>query len=380
MSNRARAAGAVTAQPLVELRAQWDELREELGPEVEGVFASGAFIGGERVARFEAAFAALCGAAHCVGVGNGTDALHLALRAAGVEAGDEVITAANTFVATVEAVQHACARPVLVDVRPGSLLLVEERLDGARCPRTRAVVPVHLYGQLCDMEAIEDWCARHGILLVEDAAQAHGAARGGRVAGAFGIAAGFSFYPGKNLGAAGDAGAVTTSSDDVARKLRLLRDHGQSERYRHDLKGYNSRLDALQAAVLTVKLRHLARWNQQRRALAGLYRARLESLPDVELLAPPKHPDSHVHHLFVARTPQRDALRHHLEYLGSEPGLNYPVHVHIQEAYRSLGYSEGAFPVAEAAAREVLSLPLYPQMTVEAVHRVCDAVESFLRR
>jgi dTDP-4-amino-4,6-dideoxygalactose transaminase len=250
------------------------------------------------------------------------------------------------------------------------------RLDAARTPRTRIVMPVHLYGRLVDLPAIGAWCAAHGVGLVEDAAQAHGAAWGGRRAGAFGDAAGFSFYPAKNLGAAGDAGALVTTRPDVAERVRRLRDHGQSERYHHAVVGYNSRLDALQAAVLAIKLTRLAGWNERRRALAALYRERLTKVAGVELLAEPAEPASHVHHLFVVRSPERDRLRAALSARGIETGLHYPVPVHLQAGWRHLGYGEGDFPVAEAAARTILSLPIYPQMTEDAVHRVCDALEA----
>ena len=366
----------MTRQPFVDLTAQYRELRDELLPAIERIMAAGAFIGGEPVTRFESAFAALCGAPHAIGVANGTDALHLALRALGIGPGDEVITVPNTFVATVEAIAHAGARPVLVDVRPDTLLLDADALEAALTPRTRAVIPVHLYGQLVDMEPIERWCARHAVALLEDAAQAHGARRRGRRAGAFGDAAAFSFYPAKNLGAAGEAGAVVTRRADLAERVARLRDHGQSERYHHALAGFNSRLDALQAAVLSVKLARLDGWNARRRALAAIYRDRLAKVDAIELLPAPAEAESHVYHLFVVRSTERGRLRAALAARGIETGLHYPVPVHLQPAWQDLGYAEGAFPVAEAAARSMLSLPLYPQMTDDAVHRVCDAIEA----
>jgi dTDP-4-amino-4,6-dideoxygalactose transaminase len=366
----------VSRQPFVDLGAQFRELRDELMPDLERIFAAGAFVGGEPLARFEAAFAGFCGAPHAVGVANGTDALHLALRALGVGAGDEVITVANSFVATVEAILQAGARPVLVDVRPDTLLMDVAALDAARTPRTRAVIPVHLYGRLVQIEPIERWCATRAVALLEDAAQAHGAGRGGRRAGAFGDAAAFSFYPAKNLGAAGEAGAVVTRRADVAARVARLRDHGQGERYHHDLVGYNSRLDALQAAVLSVKLKRLDAWNGRRRALAAIYRERLAKVPVLDVPAAAPEPESHVYHLFVVRTPERQRLRAALTARGIETGLHYPVPIHRQPACRDLGYAEGAFPVTEAAARTVLSLPMYPHMSDDAVHRVCDAIEA----
>ena len=370
----------MSRQPLVDLGAQYRELRDELLPELDAIFASGGFIGGERVRRFETDFARFCGRAHCVGVANGTDALTVALRATGIGPGDEVITVPFTFVATVEAIGHAGARPVLVDVRDEDLLIDPAALDAVSTARTRAVIAVHLYGALADVERVGAWCRRRGIALVEDAAQAHGARLAGRPAGSFGDVATFSFYPAKNLGAAGDAGALVTDREDVAKQARLLGDHGQSARYHHEVEAYNSRLDAIQAAVLSAKLTRLDRWNVQRRRLAGLYRERLEKVPGVRLLQVPDDPEAHVYHLFVIRLTGRDALREALTREGIETGLHYPVPVHRQPAYRHLGYGAGAFPEAEAAAREVLSLPLHEHMTEEAVHRVADAVERFLTR
>jgi dTDP-4-amino-4,6-dideoxygalactose transaminase len=249
-------------------------------------------------------------------------------------------------------------------------------LEAARTPRTRAVIPVHLYGRMAEADAIERWCAAHGFAMLEDAAQAHGARLRGRRAGAFGDAGSFSFYPAKNLGAAGEAGAVVTRRPAVAARVARLRDHGQSERYHHDLVGYNSRLDALQAAVLSVKLKRLEAWNARRRALAAVYDLRLAKVEGVEPLPAPAEPESHVYHLYVVRVAERERLRAALTARGIDTGLHYPVPVHRQPAFRDLGYAEGAFPVSEAAARAVLSLPIYPEMTEDAVHRVCDAIEA----
>jgi dTDP-4-amino-4,6-dideoxygalactose transaminase len=370
----------MSRQPLVDLGAQYREIRDELVPELDAIFAGGGFIGGDRVRRFETAFARFCGRAHCVGVANGTDALTVGLRALGLGPGDEVITVPFTFVATVEAIGHIGAHPVLVDVRAEDLLLDPAALDAVVTARTRAVIAVHLYGALADVERIGAWCRPRGIALVEDAAQAHGAQRAGRRAGAFGDLATFSFYPAKNLGAAGDAGAVVTDRADVAERARLLGDHGQSARYHHEVEAYNSRLDAIQAAVLSAKLPRLERWNAHRRTLAGLYRERLAKVPGVRLLRAPDDPEAHVYHLFVIRVAERDVLRDALAREGIETGLHYPVPVHRQPAYRHLGYGPGAFPQAEAAAREVLSLPLHEHMSEEAVHRAADVVERFLTR
>lgn len=367
-------------QPFVDLPARWHEVGHDLLPELEHLLAAGHFIGGEPVRRFENAFAAFCRRVHCVGAANGTDALALGLRALGVEPGDEVVTVANTFVATVEAIVQAGARPVLVDARADDLLMDPAQLDAARTARTRAVIPVHLYGRLADVATIGAWCARHGVAMLEDAAQAHGARRGGAPAGSFGDAAAFSFYPSKNLGAAGDAGALVTDRDDIAARARLLGNHGERQRYHHEIPAVNSRLDALQAAVLSAHLPHLDRWNDQRRALALRYRDRLAKLPAIGVLAEPDEPAAHVYHLLVVRVPERDALRAALAAEGIETGLHYPAPVHRQPAFRTLGYAEGAFPVVERAAREIVSLPMYPQMGIAAVDRVCDAVERHLAR
>jgi dTDP-4-amino-4,6-dideoxygalactose transaminase len=370
----------VTRQPLSDLAAQFRELRDELWPELEAVLASGRYVGGARVQQFESEFAAFCGQSHCVGVANGTDALRLALHAVGIGAGDEVITAANTFVATVEAILQAGARPVLVDVCPDTLLLDVRGLDAARTWRTRAVVPVHLYGRLCDMEAIGGWCRTAGVALVEDASQAHGARTAGGTAGSFGEAAAFSFYPSKNLGAAGDAGAIVTARAEVADCARRLRDHGQSARSVHESVGYNSRLDAIQAAVLSVKLRHLARWNERRRTLAGIYEERLEKLPGITLPAAAREREAHVYHLFVVQVDEREALSRALTADGIETGRHYPRPVHLQPAYRDLGGGDGTFPVAEASSQRILSLPLYPEMSEHAVHHVCDRIVACVER
>jgi dTDP-4-amino-4,6-dideoxygalactose transaminase len=367
-------------QPFVDLAAQHAELWPEIGRELEAIFATGRFIGGERVERFEAEFAQFCGRAHAIGLSSGTDALRLALIATGVGPGDEVITVPTSFVATAEAIGQCGARPVFVDVRPDTLTMDPIGLDAVRTAKTRAVMPVHLYGRMTDMPEIAAWCARTGVTLIEDAAQSHGARLAGRTPGGFGVAAAFSFYPAKNLGAAGDAGALVTDDDEVARRVRLYSDHGQTERYVHHVEGSTSRLDAVQAAVLSIKLRRLARGNDRRRDLVGLYRERLAKVSAVELLAEPESPEAHVHHLFVVRARERDALRAALSEQGIETGLHYPVPIHLQPCYRRLGYGPGSFPVAEAAAREILSLPLYPEMGEAAVRRVADAIAAFFDR
>lgn len=360
--------------PLVDLQAQYLSIREEIDDAIARVVAGGRFVGGPVVEAFEREFAAFCGAAHAVGVANGTDALVLALRACGVGPGDEVIAPALTFTATAEAIVLAGARPVFVDVDDTYTLDVAQA--AARItPRTRALMPVHLYGQPADMDPLMALAERHGLYVVEDAAQAHGARYHGRRAGSLGHIACFSFYPGKNLGAYGDGGAVVTGNAEWAAKVRVLGDHGRTGYYEHRYVGCNSRLDALQAAVLRVKLRHLDDWNAARRRAAERYRARLASLHGVVL--PHEAPGrEHVYHLYVVRTPGRDALRERLTQAGIQSGLHYPVPLHLQPAYADLGYAPGTFPRSEAWTGEVISLPIYAELHEGQIESVCRVLEG----
>ena len=370
-------ADVITAIPLVDLRAAHAQVAAEIQAGFDDVISSTAFIKGEVAAAFERDYAAFTGVAHCVGVANGTDALELALRAAEVPAGAEVIMPANTFIATAEAVVRAGCRPGFADVDPDYLLLDPGALKAALTQQTGVVIPVHLFGQMVPMAAIADAAAGRGTVIIEDAAQAHGATQGGRAAGSFGLLAGVSFYPGKNLGAYGDAGAVLTESAEHARRVRLLGDHGSERRYEHLTIGFNSRLDAFQAVVLRAKLRGLAAGNLARRQAAGRYAELLADLPEVTL--PRTAPgNEHVWHLYVIRVPRRDQVLRYLHDEGIHAGIHYPVPVHLQPAFRSLGYGPGDFPVAEAAAGQLLSLPLYPQITPEQQARVADAVRRAL--
>jgi len=370
-------AETMTVIPLVDLRAAHAEVAAEIQAGFDEVMGSAAFVKGEVAAAFEREYAAFTRVAHCVGVANGTDALELALRAAEVPAGAEVIMPANTFVATAEAVVRAGARPAFADVDPDYLLLDPGSLQAALNQQTGAVIPVHLFGQMAPMTAVADVTARHGTVIIEDAAQAHGATQGGRPAGSFGLLAGVSFYPGKNLGAYGDAGAVLTGSAEHARRVRLLGDHGSERRYEHLTIGFNSRLDALQAVVLRAKLRGLAAGNQARRQAAGRYAELLADVPEVIL--PRTAPgNEHVWHLYPVRVPCRDEVLRCLHEEGIGAGIHYPVPVHLQPAFRHLGHGPGDFPVAEAVARQLLSLPLYPQITREQQVRVADAVRRAL--
>lgn len=361
--------------PLVDLRAQHAPIEDAVRAGFEEILTSASFVKGPAVAAFERDYAAWLGVSHCVGVGNGTDALELALRAVGIGPGDEVIVPANTFIATAEAVVRAGATPVLADVDDRYLLLDPDAAARAAGPGTAALMPVHLYGQLAPMEALGDLARTRGLRIIEDAAQAQGAKRFGTSAGAFGDAAGTSFYPGKNLGAYGDAGAVLTGSGDVARTVRLLADHGSEVRYRHELVGCNSRLDSLQAVVLSAKLAHLDRWNAERRAAADRYTALLGSVGSVRT---PETLDGneHVWHLYVVRVDDRDGVLDRLHAQGIGAGIHYPVPIHLQPAFRHLGHGPGDFPVAEAAAGEILSLPLFPGITAAQQERVVEALEK----
>ena len=357
--------------PFVDLGAQQDEIADEVDVGLKEVFAQTSFIGGPAVAEFEQAYAGFLGAGHCVGVANGTDALELALRAAGVRAGGEVILPANTFIATAEAVSRIGALPVPVDVDPEHLLIDPDRVAEAVTPRTQAIMPVHLFGQTAFVERLAPIAAASGAVIVEDAAQSQGASRHGRFAGTLGLAAGTSFYPGKNLGAAGDAGAVVTNDVDVAARVRMLGAHGSERKYQHDAVGMNSRLDTIQAVVLNAKLRRLALWNERRRKAAARYQELLADLPGVEL--PRTAPgNADVWHLYVIRVLERDRVLAALNAAGIGAGIHYPVPVHLSGAYRGLGLGPGSFPVAERAAGGILSLPMFPHISEVQQQYVAD--------
>lgn len=356
-----------------------EPLRDAVLDDFARVLDANAFVNGPAVGDFEAAFAAYCGTLHCVGVASGLDALRLALLARDYEPGSEAIVPAHTFVATVEAVTQAGLRPVMVDVCDEDNCIDPAAVEAAITPRTRAVVPVHLYGQLADMGSLIDLAGRHDLDLLEDAAQAHGASRDGRFAGATGFAAGFSFYPGKNLGAMGDAGAIVTSDEALASRVRALREHGQREKYVHEWDGYTARLDTLQAAVLLRKLPLLDGWNAQRSAAAGWYANALEGVGDLRLPHVVSG-SSPVWHLYVVRTGDPDALAAFLRERGVGTGRHYPVPVHLAPAFAYLGYRSGAFPGSEAIARECLSLPMYPGLSEAAVAVVAEAIGEYFAR
>jgi dTDP-4-amino-4,6-dideoxygalactose transaminase len=365
------------AIPVLDLRAQYARIREELLEALQEVADSTAYVLGPRVAEFEKAFAAYVGAKHCIGVSSGTAALHLALLGAGVGAGDEVITVPMTFIATSWAVSYVGATPVYVDVDPVTYTMNPALVEKRITRKTKAILPVHLYGQPADLKPLLEIGRRHGIPLIEDAAQAHGALYDDKAAGTFGRCGCFSFYPGKNLGACGEGGAVVTDDDRIAARLRALRDHAQAQRYQHDEIGFNYRMDAFQGAVLSVKLKYLKRWTEARRLLAERYHRLLAGLP---LQLPAEAPGRrHVWHLFVGLHPMRDRVRARLEARGIHTGLHYPIPLHLQKAYHHLGYRAGDFPVAERIGRECLTLPLFPEMTMRQHDAVVEALTSVLQ-
>jgi dTDP-4-amino-4,6-dideoxygalactose transaminase len=366
------------AVPFLDLQPSHAALKAPVLAEIAELIDGGAFINGRQVADFETAFAAYCRAPFAVGVASGLDALRLGLLAAGLEHGDEVIVPANTFAATLEAVVQAGGRPVVVDAGTADYNVDVAAADAAVTTRTRAILPVHLYGQMADMRAVGALAQRRSLLVIEDACQAHGAERDGLRAGAAGAVAAFSFYPGKNLGAFGDAGAMTTSSDAIAAVGRALREHGQYRKYEHAAVGYTARLDTIQAIVLLHKLPLLDGWNAERRDVAGYYRSALDGVGD--LVHPPVPSGSApVWHLYPVRTAEPDRLAAHLAGFGIRTGRHYPQPVHLAPAFADLGYRRGAFPVAEALAGELLSLPLYPGMDEPALAAVADAVTRYFR-
>lgn len=360
--------------PYLDFKAQYRSIKPEIDAAVCKVLDSGEFVLGSEVASFEQEFAAYCGTSECIALNSGTSALHLALLAAGVGPGDEVITVPFTFVASVAAVLYAGARPVLVEIDPRSFNMDPAAVEAAITPRTKAILPVHLYGQPADMDPILEVARRHGLIVIEDAAQAHGANYKERQVGSIGDIACFSFYPTKNLGAYGEGGAVTTSNADYARKIRMLRDWGQDRKYHHVLRGYNYRMEGLQGAILRVKLRHLEQWTEARRAVASQYD---HLLADCDIERPVEMPWArHVYHVYTVRSIERDRLQAALAAEGIQTAIHYAEPAHLQPAYADLGYGAGAFPHAEAAARQVLSLPIYPELGAEAIAHVARAVKN----
>jgi dTDP-4-amino-4,6-dideoxygalactose transaminase len=360
--------------PFVDLKSLHSEIKDDLREVFDRVLDNSTFVLGPEVQRFEQEFAAYCGTEHCVAVNTGTAAIHLALAALSIGPGDEVITVPHTFIATAEAITAVGAKPVFIDINPISFTMDPSLLEAAITSKTRAIIPVDLYGQVADMEPILEIANRHGIPVIEDACQAHGAEYRGRKAGAFGVAGCFSFYPGKNLGACGEGGAVTTNDADLAQRIRLWRDHGSSKRYEHIFPGLNMRMEGIQGGILSVKLKHLDRWNDQRRQTAAAY---AKALADTDIEVPTEMDyGRHVYHLYVIQSDNRDALRQQLSDGGIESGLHYPTPLHLQEAYRFLGYKQGDFPVTERVKSRILSLPMYPGIEPKAVARVTSELRE----
>ena len=361
--------------PFLDLAAANLPLKDEIDAAIHDVIEKSAFAGGPFVTEFENDFAAYCQSRHAIGVGSGTDALWLALLALGVGSGDEVITAPNSFMATAEAITYCGAKPVFVDVDPCTYTLDPALLEDAITTKTKAIIPVHLFGQPADMDPILEIANQFGISVVEDACQAHGAEYKGRTAGSLADAACFSFYPGKNLGAFGEAGAVVTNDDGIAEKVRIFRDHGQIRKYHHKLIGWNGRMDGIQGAVLRIKLRHLDEANRRRRTHAAYYDQALCEFPSLQRPIEAAYA-RHVYHIYAIRTKRRDDLIQHLGGKNISTGIHYPVTIHLQDAYHSLGYATGSFPVAEQCANEFLSLPMFPELTIDQLKAVCDAIQD----
>lgn len=364
--------------PFLDLKSLHQVLKPEILPLWEEILESAGFVGGKHVQTFEREFAEACTARECVIVNSGTDALRFIFLALGLQPGDEVITVANTFIATTEAISQSLGKIVLIDVTPGTFTMDPVQIEKAITSKTKGIVPVHLYGQMADMGPILAIAEKHGLWVVEDACQAHLAEYKNHKAGSMGIAGAFSFYPGKNLGACGEAGAITTNNSELAQKITMLRDHGQVRKYYHDMEGYNGRCDALQAAALRVKLRYLTTWNEQRRQNAKIY---FEELKDLEgLKLPVVSPDVlPVFHLFVVQVKQREKIEEYLNKKGVATGLHYPIPLHLQNAYSQLNLGEGSFPVTEKQAKESLSLPMFPSLTKEQIIYTCDALKEAVR-
>lgn len=359
--------------PFVDLKAQYNLIKDEIDETIHRVIDKTSFIMGEEVRRFEEEFALFCKAKYAVGVANGTEALMLALKACGLTSGDEVITVPNTFIATTEAITMIGAKIVFVDVDPDTYNIDVSKIEEKITAKTKAIIPVHLYGQPADMDPINQLARKYNLKIVEDAAQAHGAEYKGRRVGTLGDITCFSFYPGKNLGAYGDAGAVVTNNEELAQKVAMLRNHGRTKKYLHQIEGFNSRLDALQAAILRVKLRHLEDWNEERREKAKLYNQLLEPFPKI---ITPKMLDSTVpvYHLYVVRIKNRDRLQNILKTKGISTGIHYPLPLHLQPAYSYLGYKEGEIPMTERVSKEILSLPMYAELKEEDITYICEAM------
>jgi len=359
--------------PLVDLRRQYLSIRKEIDQAIQGVIDNSAFIMGEDVQEFENEFAKFCGVKYGVGTSSGTTALHLALVICGIKQGDEVITVPYTFIATTEAISYTGAKAVFVDIEDRSYTMDAEKIEEAITERTRAIIPVHLFGHPADMDKITKIAKKHNLIVIEDACQAHGAEYKGKKVGSLGDIACFSFYPGKNLGAYGDAGMAVTNNEEFAEKMRLLRNHGRNKRYYHQIEGYNYRLDTIQAAILRVKLRHLEEWTEKRRRNAKLYNKLLKG-SGVKTPVEMEYA-KHVYHLYVIKTEKREKLYSRLKENGISAAVHYPLPLHLQEAYRYLGWKKGDFPISEACSERLLSLPMFPELTTDEIKKIAGIVE-----
>ena len=383
--------------PFLDLKVQYRQIEQEVVPMVTEAMENGMFIGGPNVEGFEKEFAEYCDAEFCIGVNSGTDALRFALIAAGVRPGDEVITVSNTFIATTEAISQVGAVPVFVDIDPKTCNMDPEKLtafleqkctidESANQPinkstdrPVRAIMPVHLYGQPADMDPILEIAQKKGLLVIEDACQAHGALYKGKKAGSMAQAGCFSFYPGKNLGAYGEGGAMVTNDEAIGARVKMIRDHGQAQKYFHDMEGYNGRLDAIQAGVLRIKLKRLSDWNDARRKNAAIYNDLLSDVAGVTIVEGAQYAES-VYHLYVILVEKRDELQQYLSEKGIATGLHYPMPLHLQKAYSHLGYKEGDFPIAENIAARLISLPMFPELTPDQIEYVCENIKAFTAR
>ena len=381
--------------PFLDLKAQYKEIEHEVVPLVTEAMENGMFIGGPHVEGFEKEFAEFCNTQYCIGVNSGTDALRFALMAAGIGPGDEVITVPNTFIATTEAISQVCATPAFVDIDPDTCNMdpakvtafleqncvfnesTNQLINQSTNRQVRSIIPVHLYGQTADMDPIQEVAQKYNLAVIEDACQAHGAKYKDKEAGSMAVAGCFSFYPGKNLGAYGEGGAVVTQDEKMAAEICMIRDHGQNKKYFHTMEGYNGRLDAIQAAVLRVKLKRLADWNQSRNDNAASYNELLADVPGIEFAKVAEHAES-VYHLYVIMVDDRDELQKFLGDKGIATGLHYPLPLHLQKAYEHLGYKEGDFPVTERAAKRLLSLPMYPELTRDQIKYVADSIKEYM--
>lgn len=363
--------------PFLDLKAQYRQIENEVLPMVTEAMTNGAFIGGPQVVGFESEFAEYCESKYCIGVGSGTDALRFTLMAGGIGPGDEVVTVANTFIATTETISQVGAVPVFIDVYPKTWNMDISKIEDAVSEKTKAIIPVHLYGQPADMAPILKIAEKYNLVVIEDACQAHGALHNDKKAGSMGTAGCFSFYPGKNLGAFGEGGAVVTQNERIADQIRMIRDHGQNEKYFHEIEGYNGRLDAIQAGILRIKLKRLADWNRARRENATCYSELLSKIPDITIPVDADFSAS-VYHLYVIQVDDRDRLQQFLKEKGIATGLHYPLPLHLQKAYNHLGYKAGDLPVTEMAAERLLSLPMYPELTRAQIEYVAESIKEFM--